>query len=324
MENILKISLAFLILFALPAAAEDAIRHTDVSPLQNLNIAQQQILEQIKGLSILTAFLGGALLFFAPCSIGLLPAFLAYTFKERERLAFATLSFFFGFAAVNSFLGLGASIVGSWLIFYQPVLTNIAALLLIAFGIMAIFGKSIGFFKVKKTPGSTFAEMFLFGAAFSVGYAGCSGPIMLAILTVASLQPLLDAALLMFFYSLGLVVPLLIVSYYFDKSKIFKRLAFFGSTVRVGKSRFPIANVVAGALFITLGLVYFLFSGTGVFMQLPLEISQPIYDFVYGLQRGLLSLNIPLADIVFAAAAVILLSLGIRKYYWLNHGKKRK
>ncbi len=289
----MKILNYFLILFFsvhyinLVLAYEADFPHNDGIP-ENLIKVKIESLSEVQKLTILSAFVGGILLFFAPCSIGLLPAYFASTFKNKTNLVLMTLAFFIGFASFNAFLGLGASILGNWILIYQPKIVLLSGLLIIVFGLMLIFGISFSLFNMKNKIGNSFFENIIFGALFSFGYAGCAGPIVFSILTLASTLPIILAAFLMFVYSLGMSIPLIIISLLFDKIKIFDRSIFrksiefklFEKTIYTS-----VTNIIGGLIFVLLGLVYLVYNSTGVFHQIPLNISQPIYDFVYDKQK---------------------------------------
>src|SRR3972149_12058018 len=61
--------------------------------------------------SLIVAYLGGVLSIISPCSIAVLPAFFAITFREKEKLRRAVLIFSLGLISVFVPIGIGASFV---------------------------------------------------------------------------------------------------------------------------------------------------------------------------------------------------------------------
>src|SRR3989338_271070 len=294
--------LIFVLLFPVIVLGHSADYPHEENIPENLQIVKATSLSEVQKLTLLSAFIGGILLFFAPCSIGILPAYFAFSFKNKTKLVLMTTAFFIGFASFNAFLGLGASVIGNWLLIHQPKMVLLSGLLILAFGFASILGISFNMFNIKNKLGNSFVENIIFGALFSFGYAGCAGPIVFSILTLASTLPILIAVLLMFVYSLGISIPLIIFSFFFDKIHIFEKPIFqksikfrlLGKEVNTG-----LTNIISGSIFIFLGIIYLIYNSTGVFHQLPIDITQPIYDFVYGKQKIFINMfNLPIFNIV--------------------------
>ncbi len=90
-------------------------------------------------LSPLTALLGGVLTLFAPCSVMLLPTFLAYALSSRSAVLARTLVFWAGLLTTLVPLGVLAGEAGLWLKRLGPAFTVGAAVAIGVLGLLQIF-----------------------------------------------------------------------------------------------------------------------------------------------------------------------------------------
>lgn len=217
-------------------------------------------------ISVLAAFLGGALALLSPCSALLVPAFFASSSGVGARLAGNVLVFFAGLLTVLVPLGLGASAIGAFFTSNRSVLIWIAGIIIIAFGIMQIFGW--GFDLQRFLPKSAvnapaqavgLARAFLLGV--SSGVAGfCAGPILGAVLTLAAASgSMLTGAVLMTIYSAGMVAPLLILVMVWHRTGI--RQVARGRVFTIGGHSFHTTSLLTGLLLIAVGTVFITTNG---------------------------------------------------------------
>src|SRR3990167_10667057 len=131
--------------------------------------------------SLIVAYLGGVLSIISPCSIAVLPAFFAITFKEKEKLKRAVLIFFLGLISVFVPIGIGASFVAKSFFENRNIFITIAGVFLIFFGILTILGKQIHLFKrnpyIEKAARGGFKSIFLMGALFAFGTGSCAAAV---------------------------------------------------------------------------------------------------------------------------------------------------
>jgi len=182
----------------------------------------------INDISVFVAIGAGALSFLSPCVLPLVPPYLCYMagvsvedFREsaqsqvqaRRAILFASLFFTLGFATVFIALGAGASTIGALLRSYMGILSQIAGLVIIIMGLHFLGVFKIGFlarearFQGGGAP-ATITGAYIMGLAFAFGWTPCIGPVLGAILGVASTKDTVGAgALLLGFYSLGLAIP---------------------------------------------------------------------------------------------------------------------
>ena len=250
---------------------------------------QQQAIFLLQNLSFFVAFLCGLISGLLPCTLSILPAFFAYTFKERKEITKMTLVFFAGFSIVFILLGIFASAIGQTLASIQvadtKLLVMVAGIFLILFGIMTILGMGFGFMHIDRKTGHDVFGVFLFGIFFALGWSACLGPVLAGILLIAStFQNYFYAGSLLFAYSLGLFVPLFLISMLFDKFNLTQKSWIKGKEYEIkmfGKTFFiHTTKVIAGILLIISGSIFIIFNGTNIINTLdPLRIS--VYAYIF-------------------------------------------
>ena len=139
-------------------------------------------------ISLVLAFSAGLLSFLSPCLLPLLPVYIAFfTGGEKSQLLRNVLSFVAGFALVFVLLGATATSLGHLLSVFSRELSILSALLLLLFGFHMIGAWKSGLLMRTWTlsPRASKSNLwgaFLFGVAFSLGWAPCTGPILTSIL----------------------------------------------------------------------------------------------------------------------------------------------
>lgn len=228
----------------------------------------------LRNVSFLIAFLGGILSFLAPCSVALLPAFLAATAKSRKNLTLEMLVFFAGFSLVFVAIGIALTSLGkiSFTTFQQDasLLVQTAGVILVFLGLLMFFGRGFSFIHLRTRLPKDSPGTFLFGALFAVGWSACIGPIIAGIFTMAAiLHNYAYTAMLLFFYALGLAIPLFVAAFAYDRfslseSSFVRRVAGFSVAVKFGKSELLLTGtgMVSGLLLMFLGLFFIVNRGT--------------------------------------------------------------
>ena len=163
---------------------------------------------------IFLAFVAGLFSFLSPCTLPILPAYFAVTAQaDRARMGFMSIAFFLGLASLFVGMGASASYLGSLLREYMFSLTTAGGVAVMIFGIMTLFGKGFSGAGFQGRPASTFFGFFLFGATFALGWTPCVGPILSGILILAaSDKTILQGMSLLFFYAVGLGLPLVFIA----------------------------------------------------------------------------------------------------------------
>ena len=236
------------------------------------------------GLTAGAAFVGGVISFLSPCVLPLAPGYVSMlwgiTLEQlrsdadhgplRKMVLLNGIAFVIGFSVVFIGLGASASWVGQVLKAQAGILTKLAGLVVIAFGLHLT-----GLWKIKmlytearlkaveKRRG--WAGSLLMGLAFAFGWTPCIGPILAGILALAAVQEtLLEGVFLLSLYSLGLAVPFLLTA---------MSVSAFFSFYRKFRTYLRAVEIAAGALLITIGLLILTNNFTRLASYLPaLEI----------------------------------------------------
>jgi cytochrome c biogenesis protein CcdA len=271
--------------------------------------------------AFIAAFLGGVLSLLAPCSTLLLPAFFAYAFTSRTQLLGRTLLFLAGLCSVFVPLGMGASLVAALLLDYREQTILAAGLLLIGFGLLELTGRGFSLLPARlsgRFRGGRGATA-VYGTGLVYGISGfCSGPLLGAVLTLAgsSANPLLAAALL-FTYSLGTAAPLFVMAWLWDRYQLGRRSWLRGRPVRLGWYEIHSTSLLAGALFIALGLSFIAFRGSSALSIYYSDLGLDELGF-----RAQLWVTAHLAGIPDRVWAAVLLLIGGASCLWRRQRRR--
>lgn len=220
-------------------------------------------------ISILIALGAGLLSFLSPCVLPLFPSYLSLITgtslteleashgQQRVRRAVIgnSLAFIAGFSAIFVALGASFSLAGRMLLIYQDVIRTIGGLIIILFGVyitgllkVPALARYYQFSLSDKPTG--FIGSGLVGATFAIGWTPCVGPILGAILMLASTQETVRAGVVtLIAYSAGLAIPFflsaLAINTFFTFSRAFRR---YIRGVHIGAG---LILIVAGILLVT-------------------------------------------------------------------------
>lgn len=173
---------------------------------------------------ILIAMAGGVLSFLSPCILPIIPVYLSILGGDGAqkdatfRRVLSVVFFIAGFTGVFVAFGASASAVGSLLRQNFSTLSVVAGLGLLILGLHLMGWLRIPFLlrdtRASVTPASgSFLRAGLMGTFLALGWSPCVGPILTAILALGTTsQTLAQGMLLLFAYSMGIGIPLLIVA----------------------------------------------------------------------------------------------------------------
>lgn len=215
---------------------------------------------------ILSTFLAGVLMFLAPCTLPLLPAYLGFlsgvtqvhvrdgvTPSDRVRILQNALMFVLGFTAVFTLFGMLAGVAGALLAPLRHVLVPLGGTVIIVFGLFMIGALKLDVLMKERrlrlpaifTLGTPLSALLL-GAAFAFGWTPCVGPILGTVLFYASsADTLLAGALLLTVFSLGFAVPFLLLALLISQST---------RIVEIALPALRIVSILGGIILILLGL----------------------------------------------------------------------
>lgn len=177
--------------------------------------------------TVFAAFGVGALSFFSPCVLPLVPGYLstisgAALTEEHERsrteLLGPALLFVLAFTAIFVALGLGATGLGQSLARNRDTLKTVAGVAIIVFGVLMALTLVVPRLNQDWHPQRLAASAgtggpLLAGAAFAIAWTPCAGPTLAAILGVATTEgSYASGAALLLAYSAGLAVPFLLAA----------------------------------------------------------------------------------------------------------------
>jgi cytochrome c-type biogenesis protein len=184
--------------------------------------------------ALVSTFSAGLVSFVAPCTLPLVPAYLAYAGgltgmdlndaatreRARGRLLAGTLLFVLGFAIVFVLLGIAAGGIGHAVHSWGSAVQLVGGLLLVVFGLILA--------GVLRLPGANrdyrfevperirrlgLAAALPFGVIFGIGWTPCVGPFLGAALSLAAVSSeALQGAILLAAYALGLGLPFVVVA----------------------------------------------------------------------------------------------------------------
>ena len=237
---------------------------------------------------IAPAFIAGVLMFLAPCTLPLVPGYIAFISgvslgelqkpqlpaSLRQRVIINSLYYVIGFSLVFIILGSIFGSLGSWLGANRLLLARLGGIVVVFFGLYlmglikmpALLGEYRWHLEKFLRPGHR-GSSFLFGATFAFGWTPCIGPILGSVLLLASqTATALSGAWLLLVFSVGMAIPFLLLAWAIGWAANYLR--------KLGKY-LNIISIVGGALLVFMG-VLILTDKFGWWVQ----FSYQLFDFI--------------------------------------------
>lgn len=207
-------------------------------------------------MNLLLLFIEGLLAFISPCFLPMLPIYLSYLAgindDDKKALIKNTLGFIIGFTIVFTLLGMTATSLGKLLVNSRKTIEFICGVFIIILGLNMIGIIKIGIlnrdFRLKyNSKGLKFFTSILFGFVIAFGWSPCIGSFLSVALIKASNQSsLVDGAIMLFIFSLGLSLPILVTALLFNKlTNLFNFI----------KKHYKLITTISGIFLIIMGLL---------------------------------------------------------------------
>lgn len=217
--------------------------------------------------TLISAFIAGVVSFVSPCVLPLVPAYISFVSgvsleqlrqnpgeAAQKNVLWTSLIFIAGFSTIFVLLGASASVAGQFLLKNKILFNRIAGIIIIVFGLHMAGLFQIKFlnyekrFNMNRKAGGILST-YLVGLAFAAGWTPCIGPILAAILVVASNQETSgQGVVLLSSYSLGLGIP-----FFLTAMALNTFFGFFGWV----KRHYRQIEYASAALLIVLGVMVF-------------------------------------------------------------------
>jgi cytochrome c-type biogenesis protein len=206
--------------------------------------------------ALLAALAAGAVSFLSPCVAPLVPGYVAFLAGEDagpRRSLLRAIAFVAGFAVVFTALGATAGSLSRLLLQHRAELELASGCVVALLGLAMVWGRSMlprtraaGVASRVRQP-VTYLGAAAVGAAFSVAWSPCIGPVLASILTVAAAAEHAGwGALLLLVYSVGLGLPFVLVALGVGRARTWSRaLRAHGRAIQL----------VSGLLMIAMGLL---------------------------------------------------------------------
>lgn len=236
--------------------------------------------------SLVLAFAAGALSFFAPCVVPLLPAYVGYLSgaalsEARTDLAGVQLRivrggilYVLGFGLVFVLLGVAAGFAGNGLRAQEVWVQRLGGVLVILMGLTlvglvpaGIGQRTFNPLRVSILGRSPSAAAFLLGLVFGTAWTPCVGPVLATILVLAAnTHHALEGGVLLSAYTLGLGLPFVLAALL---------VAGFPSVLRPLQRGSAAISRAAGVLMIGLGLllVLGLYTRLAGYLAVPAQLA---------------------------------------------------
>ncbi len=206
------------------------------------------------------SFVAGLGMFLAPCTLPIVPGYLAFISggagAGRSAVLRNALAFVVGFSIIFILLGVFAVSIGHALGVWRLYLPRVAGAVIILFG-LTMLGVRLPIFSSERhirlpaflTVGRPSSSL-LIGALFALGWSPCIGPILGSVLLVASVSTTaLQGAVLLGIFSAGLALPFIFCALLLERAGVW--VARLGKITAMFERAGALLLIVVGILMLT-------------------------------------------------------------------------
>ncbi len=200
----------------------------------------------------LITFLEGFISFISPCMLPMIPIYITYfagDANQKNNTVINAIAFALGFTTIFCILGVFAGTIGGLLKEHQTMVNIICGIIVILFGLNYLDFINLKIFQgtnAKKQKVVGIFSAFVFGVIFSINLTPCIGAFLGSALMMASVSgTVLKGVSLLFVYSLGLGIPIVI------SAILIKKL---NSVFEFIKKHYKVINNVCGIFLIFIGI----------------------------------------------------------------------
>ena len=203
-------------------------------------------------MTYLITFLEGLISFISPCMLPMIPIYITYftvDANKKNNTIINSIAFVIGFTLIFCVLGVFAGTIGGLLRDHQNIVNIVCGVIVILFGLNYLEFINIRLFKGRSKSNKPIKGMFsafLFGIIFSINLTPCVGAFLGSALMMASVSgTVLKGVALLFVYSLGLGIPIIISAILIKK---------INSVFDFIKKHYKVINNICGIFLIVIGI----------------------------------------------------------------------
>ena len=236
----------------------------------------------------------------------MLPAYFAYTFKQKKAILLMTFVFFLGVAVILVPIGLGVSFLSQFLKGYHREFFYLGGILMLFLSYLSFSGKKFNL--LFKTPLllKKHDVFSVFGLGLFSGLASsCCAPVLVGVMTLTALSAsTFQALILSLTYVFGMVFPLFILAYFWDSFNIAENQFI----KKIGRY----TNIITGVIFLVIGIyIIYLALMNKISSTTPSQTRFIAYMTIF--QKRILDISGKVPDWFFLLVIILVIALFFKK-----------